>query len=264
MVGLQKVKDKFNQLIALAETDAEKRQRGLTVPQRTMHLVFEGEPGTGKSTAADILAQAYYGVGLVDNPKPVKIRGRELVAGFSGQTDERVREVFEAAKGGVLFVDEFYSIVNSEQDDFGKEALNAFNDLVEQHRNDTVVILAGYEGDQGGLKYLNRFNPGIESRFPTRVQFEGYSPKELGQIAMRRIESDAKPYNRAARQALLSAAGKVQGNGRGVRNLVDEIHRQSALRAQRVKRSGRSLTNRDLESYTARDVKAAARELGLR
>jgi SpoVK/Ycf46/Vps4 family AAA+-type ATPase len=262
MVGLPLVKDKMDQLLATAANDAAKRARGLQVPERTMHLVFEGPPGTGKTTAAQILANAYYGAGLVDNPDPIIIRGRELVAGYEGQTDAKVKEIFDRAKGKVLFIDEFYSIVSGDQDNVGREALNAFNDLAEKRRNDTVVILAGYEDEQGGLKYLDRYNPGISSRFPTRVPFTSYTPRELAQIAHADINRTGKAHNKNAARALSTYAGMVKDNARGVRNLVDAVHRQSDLRRKKTLDTGRTLTDTDLVSYTATDVRRAAKELG--
>lgn len=265
MIGLPLVKQKFDELLATANNDARKRESGIKVPERTMHMVFEGPPGTGKTIAARILARAYYGAGLVDNPEVVPIRGRELVAQYAGQTDTQVKEIFDRAKDKVLFVDEFYSIVNGPQDDLGKEALNAFNDLAEQRRNDTVIILAGYEDEQGGMKYLDRYNPGMSSRFPTRVRFTPYKPKELGQIAVNDMHNrlSLKPYTKKATTALTQYAGMVKDNARGVRNFTEAVSRQQDLRLQRVEDNGRAITDRMLETYTISDVRAAAKEIGL-
>ena len=171
LVGLDRVKKQFNTLISRAEVDAQRRELGMKLPERDMHLVFAGPPGTGKSTSARILAKAYSAVGLVKNPVPVEVSGRELVSKYAGETAEQTREIFDRAKNGVLFIDEAYAMVTGPHDTHGIEALNEFLKLAEDRRDSTVVILAGYgdeDEQQGVVEYLAQYNPGLRSRFPSR------------------------------------------------------------------------------------------------
>lgn len=267
MVGLDRVKVQFNTLINRARLNEQRREYGDPVPDSTMHLVFTGQPGTGKSTAARLLAQAYHAIGLVKKPTVKEISGRDLVSEFQAGSAKQVKEIFDEARGGVLFVDEAYSMVNGDQDIPGKEALNEFLKLAEDRRGDTVVILAGYSEDDNSedvVRYLNQYNHGMSSRFPTRVPFDLYNAQELAQIGERELSDiNIKFSDDKARKTFKMAAARAGGdaenpsNARGVRSLVGLILNEQANRLAREQvEFGRRVTPKDWRQVTSEDIKA--------
>lgn len=263
MVGLDRVKQQFNTLINRAKIDEARKERGEPVPDRTMHLVFAGPPGTGKTTAAKLIAEAYSAIGLVKKKEPVEISGRDLVNPYEGGTATQVTEIFDRAKNGVLFIDEAYSMVNGHQDTPGLEALNQFLKLAEDRRDNTVVILAGYGGGDGGedvVEYLNQFNKGMSSRFPTRIPFDSYNAQELAQVGESMLGEHSKFADDAAKKAFKRAA-KIAGgskdnplNARGVRSLVELIWNAQSDRL--VREGGYRNRSKDLSTITVEDIKS--------
>merc|ERR1712070_171686 len=154
----------------------------------TLHMVFSGNPGTGKTTVARIVAELLSSMGLIRKGHLVEADRAALVAGYSGQTALKTRQIVDQAMGGVLFVDEAYALVSEDgKDSFGKEALDTLIKMIEDRRSDLVVILAGYPEE---MERLVATNPGVRSRFPTQVLFEDYSEEELMQIAEGMLEDD--------------------------------------------------------------------------
>lgn len=259
MVGLDQVKQHLGDLVKVAALNAEVRAQGGKVPEQSMHLVFEGPPGTGKTTAARHLAEAYKAAGLTKTDKVVEVSARDLVSKFQSGSQKRTKNILNKARGGVLFIDEMYSLVNSDADEGGREALNQLVKMSEDRRNDTVIIMAGYSADQnGGIDYLSSFNPGLKSRFPTRIQFTDYKPKELGEIAVRQAKTmELKPADPDAEKALRLAGGKVKGNARGVRSLMEKVW---VVKARRLAEKKGRLTSADYKTYSVDDVKDALAE----
>ncbi len=260
LVGLDRVKKQFNTLISRAEVDAQRRELGMKLPERDMHLVFAGPPGTGKSTSARILAKAYSAVGLVKNPVPVEVSGRELVSKYAGETAEQTREIFDRAKNGVLFIDEAYAMVTGPHDTHGIEALNEFLKLAEDRRDSTVVILAGYgdeDEQQGVVEYLAQYNPGLRSRFPQQVKFDPYTPKELNEVGTRMLSAQeftlADDKAGKAFKAATKAVGLGDANARGVRTLVSAVSDAQADRLARQARK-RKPTREELSTITSEDI----------
>eukprot|EP00929_Paragymnodinium_shiwhaense_P120472 TRINITY_DN92422_c0_g1_i1.p1 TRINITY_DN92422_c0_g1~~TRINITY_DN92422_c0_g1_i1.p1 ORF type:complete len:821 (-),score=222.45 TRINITY_DN92422_c0_g1_i1:101-2563(-) len=239
VVGLANVKAFVKSLYAQLKTEAERREAGIAVAggAGTLHMIFNGNPGTGKTTVARIVSELLAAMGLLRKGHLVEADRGTLVAGYSGQTALKTREVVDKAMGGVLFVDEAYALVSEDgKDSFGKEALDTLLKLIEDRRQDLVVILAGYPDE---MERLVSTNPGVRSRFPTQVLFEDYSPVELMQIAEQMLKSDGFMLSSDAAKTLGTILAKVNhdggregGNGRAVRNLLESARRKMAVRLQ--------------------------------
>merc|ERR1712066_1163124 len=190
VIGLKGVKDFVHSLYAQLKTDTERREAGIngTGGAGTLHMVFSGNPGTGKTTVARIVADLLSAMGLLRKGHMVEVDRSALVAGYSGQTALKTKQVVDQAMGGVLFVDEAYTLVSEDgKDSFGREALDTLIKLIEDRRQDLVVILAGYPEE---MERLIAANPGVRSRFPVKVLFEDYSEEELMQIAEKILLDD--------------------------------------------------------------------------
>merc|ERR1711959_332654 len=187
----------------------------------SLHMVFTGNPGTGKTSVARIVAELLSAMGVLTRGHLVEVDRSGLVAGYSGQTALKTKGVVESALGGVLFVDEAYALVQESRDSFGKEALDTLIKMVEDHRDNLVVILAGYSGE---MRQMIAQNPGVRSRFPTVIDFADYSVDELMAIAQGMLKRDqfnlspeAEETLQKMTQATADRKGKDNGNGREVR-----------------------------------------------
>ena len=176
LIGLTPVKAEIHRVADLLRVMQLRRERGLPTTAGSRHLVFTGNPGTGKTTVARLVAQIYRTLGVVERGHLVETDRSGLVVGFVGQTATKVRAVVESALGGVLLVDEAYALVRGSEADFGREAIDTLVKMVEDHRDDLVVILAGYPGE---MALLVAANPGLKSRFPTTIHFPDYTTQEL-------------------------------------------------------------------------------------
>lgn len=243
IVGLKPVKEFVNSLYAQLKLEQQRREVGLECGGAgTLHMVFQGNPGTGKTTVARVVAELLKALGLLRTGQVVEADRSSLVAGYIGQTAIKTKSVVESALGGVLFIDEAYALVQDDgRDNFGREALDTLLKLVEDYRSDLVVILAGYSGE---MQKLLLANPGLRSRFPTVLEFEDYSPEELLEIADRMLLQDVMILDQSAAErlkALLKEVNKPRagadfrcnGNGRAVRNVLERAKRNQALRLQK-------------------------------
>ncbi len=254
LVGLAGVKREVHLVSSLLRVQQIRRDRGLPVLDQSRHLIFTGNPGTGKTTVARLLAQIYRTLGVVERGHLVETDRAGLVAGFVGQTAGRVVAAFDRAEGGVLLVDEAYSLARGGEDDFGREAIDALVKLVEDRRDRLVVILAGYPDEMGELVEAN---PGMRSRFPKTIHFPDYSDDDLLAIVAtlgaegRYVLDDA---GRAAVRRWLSAQPRDRGfgNGRLARNLFEAAVANQATRLVALDRP----TDEQLTTLTAADVPA--------
>lgn len=227
LVGLTSVKEEVGSLINLIKVRNMRRERGLPLMDMSFHMVFMGNPGTGKTTVARLISKIYKELGLLSKGTLVETDRSGLVAGYVGQTALKVRDVVHKALGGVLFIDEAYSLASDTQNDFGDEAIETLVKLMEDHRDDLVVIVAGYTEDM--KKFLKR-NQGLVSRFNKYFYFDDYNNEELLAI----LGSMAKGAGYELSEGALDKAGRILlsmddnekykfGNARGIRNMFERM-----------------------------------------
>lgn len=235
LTGMESVKVEINNLINLLKICRIRQEKGLKLPPTTNHLIFLGNPGTGKTTVARILSKIYHGLGILSKGHLVEVDRSGLVAGYMGQTSEKVMEVVERAKGGILFIDEAYALASGKQEgDFGKEAIDILNKAMEDYRDDLIVIAAGYHDEM--QDFLDA-NPGLRSRFNRTIEFPNYNADELVTIMINRaakldyeFSDDAIKFVKEKFENVLSCPPENFGNARSVRNYLDRAINNQANR----------------------------------
>ena len=251
LTGLAPVKAEVRQLIDMVRAEQMRRAAGLPVSQVSRHLVFTGNPGTGKTTVARLLGQLYAAIGVLGTGQLVEVTRSDLVAGYVGQTAIKTTEAVQRALGGILFIDEAYTLTRpaGSGQDFGQEAVDTLVKLMEDHRDELVVIAAGY--GQEMAQFISS-NPGLPSRFPRMIRFPDYSTDELASIFTGMCERDRYQASADALDGLRQYLARLPrtrefGNGRLVRNLFEAA---LARQASRVVASGGS----DLTTLTLQDL----------
>ena len=252
LVGLAGVKAEVKLVSDLIAVQNLRRERGLPVLETSRHLVFTGNPGTGKTTVARLVAQIFRTLGVVEKGQLVETDRSQLVVGYIGQTATRVREVFDKADGGVLLIDEAYALARGGERDFGIEAIDTIVKLVEDRRDSVVVIAAGYPDEMADFIHAN---PGLTSRFPRTIAFPDYSDDEL--LAIFSAQADDGGYRctpevLARVRAWFEAQprGKGFGNGRLARNLFEEAVGRQASRIV----AGTTPTDEQLGAFAPEDI----------
>jgi SpoVK/Ycf46/Vps4 family AAA+-type ATPase len=269
MIGLDAVKEQVRSIAASIEAARRRAVAGYTTDKPMQHMVFLGPPGTGKTAVARIIAKIFYAFGLLDTPTLVEVHRSDLVGEYLGATAIKTNELVDSALGGVLFIDEAYSLVNEadgQGDRFGSEATATLLTRAEDDRDNLVIILAGYERQ---MESFLSSNPGLASRFAVRVKFPGYTPAELLSLADLAIERRGEVLDPDARPVLwrlLQDVGRRRladelGNGRFVRNLLEKA---GQARDVRVMSGEAEPTAADLVTLRRGDLEQAFTELTTR
>ena len=226
LVGLDSVKKDVNSLINLLKVRKIREQRGIKQPAMSLHLVFYGNPGTGKTTVARLLAKIYHKMGILSKGQLVEVDRSGLVGGYVGQTATKTKNVIDQALGGILFIDEAYTLASGSGSDFGQEAIDTLLKAMEDHRDDFIVIVAGYPNQ---MATFLASNPGLKSRFNKYLEFEDYEPAELLEMLDKmcaqygvELTDEARDYAMNLFQTTCADRPADFANGRAVRNFFED------------------------------------------
>lgn len=236
LVGLSDIKNEVKSLINFAKVNEIRKSKGMPTVSLSLHSVFFGPPGTGKTTIARLISKAFKSLGILKKGHLIETDRSQLVAGYVGQTAIKTKEVLDKALDGVLFIDEAYSL--SSDDDFGKEAIDTLLKYMEDNRDRLIVIVAGYENEMA--EFINT-NPGLKSRFNKYFNFPNYSGSELLEILLRIIYKNKFIISEEAKGKLtyiindaIFAQGQQFGNARFARNLYEQIIQNQFLRVSQL------------------------------
>lgn len=254
LVGLDEVKGLVREVLAFVEIQNRRRQEGLNTEPTVLHMIFKGNPGTGKTTVARILGKILHEMALLPKGHLVEVERADLVGEYIGHTALKTREQVRKALGGILFIDEAYSLARGGEKDFGKEAIDTLVKAMEDHKDQVILILAGYRLE---MEYFLQTNPGLRSRFPIHIEFVDYTLDELLQIAelfiaerQYKLSPGAKAKLLRILQTRISRSEANFGNARLVRNILEKAIRQQAVRLVNVSRP----TREELMLITAQDL----------
>lgn len=257
LVGLASVKKEVETLINLAKVFALRREKGMPVPPLSFHLVFTGNPGTGKTTVARIIAKVYGSLGLLETTNLVEVDRSGLVGNFVGQTATKTKKVLDSAKDGI-FIDEAYSLSRGGENDYGSEAIEVILKRMEDRRDEFVVIVAGYSQN---MRDFLQSNPGLRSRFPRIVDFPDYSADEMATIFERmagqsgyHLTGEARPILLEIMEKRWADRGLDYANARDARNLFEGAISAQANRITYLT----EIDNDVLSEIGAEDIQEAA------
>ena len=260
MIGLAGVKEQVHSIINELKIDELKKSRGFKVSNTSKHLVFKGNPGTGKTTIARLLSKIYKELGILEKGQLVEVDRSEIVAGYVGQTALKTKEKIDEAMGGILFIDEAYTLAKGDND-FGQEAIDTLLKAMEDHRDEFIVIVAGYDEP---MESFLQSNPGLKSRFNEYIHFDDYSEEELFLIFGLLCEQNDFRMDLEAQETLKSYLNELCNhkpdnfaNGREMRNLFDKSKKSHSNRLASLN----EISDEDLITFKKDDVLHAIEEM---
>lgn len=233
LTGLHGVKKLIREIYAFVEIQKKRQKERLATEPLVLHMIFKGNPGTGKTTVARILGKLFKEVGVLPKGHLIEVERADLVGEFIGHTAQKTREQIKKALGGILFIDEAYSLARGGEKDFGKEAIDALVKGMEDHRDNLILILAGYQEE---MDWFVEVNPGMRSRFPVHISFPDYTSAELLAIADLMLQQKQYSLTGGAREELRRSVEREHkrhehsGNARLVRNMIERSIRRQAVR----------------------------------
>ncbi|WP_418792552.1 AAA family ATPase [Phosphitispora sp. TUW77] len=257
LVGLYSVKKLVYEISAFLEIQKKRHQEKLVSEPLVMHMIFSGNPGTGKTTVARILGNLFREMNVLSKGHLVEIERADLVGEYIGHTAQKTREQLNKSIGGILFIDEAHSLARGGEKDFGKEAIDTLVKAMEDQKDNLILILAGYKQE---MDQFIKTNPGLKSRFPLHIEFPDYTKKELLQIADLMLDKRQYKLTASARDSLnriielkTGKGYEHSGNARLVRNLIEKAMRRQAVRLI----SKDEITVEDLMVITDADIEEA-------
>lgn len=233
MLGLEEVKELVFQIYAMLQIKKQRVKEGLQIDSHVYHMLFKGNPGTGKTTVARIMGKMFRSIGLLSKGHLIEVERADLVGEYIGHTAQRTRDIIKRAMGGILFIDEAYSLVRGGEKDFGKECIDCLVKAMEDYKNEFILILAGYPRE---LDRLLQVNSGLPSRFSLHINFPDYTTDQLSKIAYKMAcekeyiimpEAMVKIRERIATEKYMNLNFS---NARFIRNLIEKAIRNQAVR----------------------------------
>ena len=253
LIGLADVKKLISEVYAFVEIQKRRQKEKLINDPQVLHMIFRGNPGTGKTTMARIIGKLFKAMGILPKGHLVEVERADLVGEYIGHTAQKTREMLKKARGGVMFIDEAYSLARGGEKDFGKEAIDALVKGMEDNKDSLIVVLAGYQDE---MDLFIDTNPGLRSRFPIHLDFPDYSTRELMEIADMMLQHKQYRLHAAAQEELRrileiqTRRHQHSGNARLVRNMVEKAIRQQAVRLVHKENTTRD----DLMSIIREDI----------
>ncbi|MET3503925.1 stage V sporulation protein K [Halalkalibacter oceani] len=242
-VGLEQVKRLIKEIYAWLYINQCRKEKGLKTNKQVLHMIFKGNPGTGKTTVARIIASFLFEMEVLTKGHFIEVERADLVGEYIGHTAQKTRDVLKKANGGVLFIDEAYSLARGGEKDFGKEAIDTLVKAMEDHQHDFVLILAGYSRE---MDYFLSLNPGLPSRFPIAIDFPNYTTDQLMEMVHRMLEEreyelskDGAYHVKEHLRKISQEQERTFSNGRYIRNIIEEAIRLQAVRLLREQRYDR-------------------------
>lgn len=261
LVGLHGVKKLIEEVYSFIEIQKKRQKEKLVSEPLGLHMIFKGNPGTGKTTVARILGKLFKEVGVLPKGHLVEVERADLVGEFIGHTAQKTKDQIKRALGGILFIDEAYSLARGGDKDFGKEAIDALVKGMEDHRDSLILILAGYQDE---MDWFVETNPGLRSRFPIHIAFPDFSNRELLAIADLMLQQRQYYLSNGAREEFRYVIEKEHkkhehsGNARLVRNLIERAIRRQAVRLLQLESEP---TRKDLMAINREDLEGASDQI---